>query len=83
MKHGAKNRSNTRKIVNNNDVHTHTHAHTHTHTHTHARMHAWGLTSTQTIRLIRDWEKGGMEVRGEERRFPAPSSKLCQNWLRH
>ena len=31
MKHGAKNRSNTRKILNNN-VHTRTHTHTHTHT---------------------------------------------------
>ena len=49
MKDGAKNRSNTRKILNNNNVHMHacTHActpltphtqsntHTHTHTHTH------------------------------------------------
>ena len=29
MKHGAKNRSNARKILNNNNVHTHTHARTH------------------------------------------------------
>ena len=29
MKHGAKNRSITRKILNNNNVHTHTHTHTH------------------------------------------------------
>ena len=36
MKHGAKNHSNTKEILNNNNVHTHTH----THTHTHARMHA-------------------------------------------
>ena len=40
MKHGAKNHSNTRKILNNNNVHTHAHTHphpppTHTHTHTH------------------------------------------------
>ena len=28
MKHGAKNRSNTRKVLNNNNVHTHTHTHT-------------------------------------------------------
>ena len=28
MKYGAKNHSNTRKILNNNDVHTHTHTHT-------------------------------------------------------
>ena len=41
MKHGAKNHSNTRKILNNNNVNVHTHArmhppaHTHTHTHTH------------------------------------------------
>ena len=27
MKHGAKNRSNTRKILNNNNVHTHTRTH--------------------------------------------------------
>ena len=26
MKHGAKNHSNTRKILNSNNVHTHTHA---------------------------------------------------------
>ena len=32
MKHGAKNRSNTRKILNNNNVHTRTYARTHTHT---------------------------------------------------
>ena len=30
MKHGAKNRSNTRKILNNNNVHTRTHPPTHT-----------------------------------------------------
>ena len=47
MKHGAKNHSNTRKILSNNNVQTHTHARTHvrtnppthphppTHTHTH------------------------------------------------
>ena len=29
MKHRDKNRSNTRKILNNNNVHTHTHARTH------------------------------------------------------
>ena len=33
MKHGAKNRSNTRKILNNNNVYT-------LHTGTHTRMHA-------------------------------------------
>ena len=33
MKHGAKNRSDTRKICNNNNVHTRTHARTHAHTH--------------------------------------------------
>ena len=46
MKHGAKNRSNTRKILyNNNNVHPHarTHARTNTHTHTH--------TYTRIIRL--------------------------------
>ena len=32
MKHGAKNRSNTRKILNNNNVHTHPPTHPHTHT---------------------------------------------------
>ena len=37
MRHGAKNRSNTRKILNNNNVYTHTH--THTHARTHARTH--------------------------------------------
>ena len=36
MKHGAKNRSNTRKIFNNNNVHTHTHMHARTHARTHA-----------------------------------------------
>ena len=30
MKHGAKNRSNTKKILNNNNVHTHARTHTHT-----------------------------------------------------
>ena len=35
MKHGAKNRSNTRKILNNSNVHTHTHMHAPTHAHTH------------------------------------------------
>ena len=35
MKHGAKNRSNTRKILNNNNVHAHTRTHARTHTHTH------------------------------------------------
>ena len=29
MKHGTKNHSNTRKILNNNSVHTYTHARTH------------------------------------------------------
>ena len=47
MKHGAKNRSNTRKILNNNNVDTRTHARTlartYAHTHTHARTH------TQTL----------------------------------
>ena len=40
MKHGAKNRSNTRKIFNNNNVHTHTRSHqlTHPPTHTHALL---------------------------------------------
>ena len=31
MKHGAKNRSNTRKILNNNNVHTHARTHAPTH----------------------------------------------------
>ena len=35
MKHGAKNRSNTRKIINNNNAHTHTHTHARTHARTH------------------------------------------------
>ena len=38
MKHGGKNRSNTRKILNNNNVHTHTRTHTHTHTPTHTHI---------------------------------------------
>jgi len=32
MKHGAKNRSETRKILNNNNIHTHTPPRTHPHT---------------------------------------------------
>ena len=53
MKHGAKNCSYTRKILNNNNVHTHVHTHRHTcmhappsppphthkHTHTHTHTH--------------------------------------------
>ena len=35
MKHGAKNHSNTRKILNNNNVHTCTHAPPNPRTHTH------------------------------------------------
>ena len=31
MKHGAKNHSNTREILNNNNVHTHPHTHAPTH----------------------------------------------------
>ena len=46
MKHGAKNRSNTRKILNNNNAHTHTH--THTHARTHARTHAHTHPPTHT-----------------------------------
>ena len=34
MKHGNKNRSNTRKILNNSNVHTHARTHARTHTHT-------------------------------------------------
>ena len=55
MKHGAKNRSNTRKILNNNNVHIHTHSHTHahthppTHTHTRARAHARTHARTHTL----------------------------------
>ena len=36
MKLGAKNLSDTRKILNNNNVHTHARTHARTHAHTHA-----------------------------------------------
>ena len=48
MKHGAKNRSNTRKILNNNNVHTHAHMHPPPHTHTHPRHHPCTHTHTHT-----------------------------------
>ena len=48
MKHGAKDLSNTRKILNNNNVHTHTHARTHARN----RMHAPPPSHTHTHTLL-------------------------------
>ena len=66
MKHGAKSHSNTRKILNNNNVHTHTHARTHARTHapTHPYIHSMQ-------RKLHKWSTG---VQHEAVLFTIPQS---------
>ena len=63
MKHGAKNRSNTRKVLNSNNVHTCMHAHTHactharTHAHTHPHIHTLFFWLTNNLKYSINYNK--------------------------
>ena len=65
MKHGAKNRSNTRKILNSNNAQTHarTHSRTHpptqtsTHTHTHTYIHTLFFWLTNNLKHSINYNK--------------------------
>ena len=57
MKHGAKNRSNTRKILNNNNVHTHARMHTPTHSHTHTHTHTLFFWLTNNLKHSINYNK--------------------------
>ncbi len=55
MKHGAKNRSNTRKILNNNNVHTHARTHARSHPPTNSPTHPPTHTHTHTLLFLLFW----------------------------
>ena len=57
MKHGTKNHSNARKILNNNNVHTYTHARTHAHTHTHTPTHTLFFRLTNNLKHSINYNK--------------------------
>ena len=58
MKHGAKNRSNTRKILNNNNVHARTHARTHTQHHQQQQKVVLASGWTVLIKLFKELTYG-------------------------
>ena len=57
MKHGAKNRSNTRKILNNNNVHTHACTHAPTHPPTHPHTHTFFFWFTSNLKHAINYNK--------------------------
>ena len=64
MKHGAKNRLNTKKILSNNNVHTHTRTHARTHARTHPPTLLFWLTNNlkhSIVVVVGSWVSGQVQ----------------------